>query len=661
MAEPTTTSRRGRRRPALAVGLAATLVLAAAPLATAADPVTDVPAAVETAPSPNSGDSVDDMAIWVDPADPARSVVIGADHGSHTLDVYDLSGSRLHSVDASANNVDLRTGFPLAGTPVPLVGVAGSGEIAFYKLDPATRRLDNVTKGGSVKVALAHGMCLYHSARDGRFYAFAVNRGGSVTQYELVDEGEQVATRAVRTIEVDPRAPADANGNDALEGCAADDEGGSLFVGEQDWYLWRYGAEPADPSGTAGDRALVDSDVSEGGHFSRDVEGLTVVNEPGGGFLLASSQGDFTFNVYRRTAPYDFVRKVRIAKSPTADGCERTDGIDAVAADLGPAFPRGIFICQDNTNTDPAAGHMNFKFARLEHVVPLGEGPLPVPNPTTTTTTAPGPGPQPESPAPAPLGPEPEAAGRSGYWMVGNDGAVYAFGDARHLGNATPPGGAPSVDLEPTPSGEGYWVVDEAGRVQARGDAPSLGNADASTLVAGEKVTSLSATPSGNGYWLFTTRGRVLPVGDAAHLGDMSAVKLNGPVLDSVPTPSGRGYYMVASDGGIFTFGDAVFYGSTGSLRLNAPVQSLVPDPDGVGYWLVASDGGVFSFEGAFRGSMGGSKLNKPMTGMVPYGNGYLMVAEDGGIFNFSDKAFLGSLGGNPPAQPIVSVASVHD
>ncbi|MGH9003905.1 MAG: hypothetical protein ACRDYV_12330, partial [Acidimicrobiia bacterium] len=79
----------------------------------------------------------------------------------------------------------------------------------------------------------------------------------------------------------------------------------------------------------------------------------------------------------------------------------------------------------------------------------------------------------------------------------------------------------------------------------------------------------------------------------------------------------------------------------------------------GVGYWLVASDGGVFSFEGAFRGSMGGTRLNKPMTGMVPYGNGYLMVGEDGGIFNFSDKAFLGSLGDRPPARPIVSVASV--
>jgi hypothetical protein len=55
---------------------------------------------------------------------------------------------------------------------------------------------------------------------------------------------------------------------------------------------------------------------------------------------------------------------------------------------------------------------------------------------------------------------------------------------------------------------------------------------------------------------------------------------------------------------------------------------------------------------------MGGTPLNKPVKGMVRYGSGYLMVATDGGIFAFSDKPFAGSLGANPPARPIVSVAA---
>jgi ribosomal protein L24E len=137
----------------------------------------------------------------------------------------------------------------------------------------------------------------------------------------------------------------------------------------------------------------------------------------------------------------------------------------------------------------------------------------------------------------------------------------------------------------------------------------------------------------------------------------MTKTKLNGPVLDSIPSASGNGYYMVASDGGIFTFGDAAYKGSMGDKKLNAPVQSLVPDADGSGYWLVASDGGIFAFDAPFKGSMGAIKLNKPVTGMVRFGNGYLMVGTDGGIFSFSDKKFQGSLGDNPPAKPITSVA----
>jgi hypothetical protein len=88
-------------------------------------------------------------------------------------------------------------------------------------------------------------------------------------------------------------------------------------------------------------------------------------------------------------------------------------------------------------------------------------------------------------------------------------------------------------------------------------------------------------------------------------------------------------------------------------------VQSLVPDGDGAGYWLVASDGGIFAFDAPFRGSMGATPLNRPVTGMVGYGNGYLMVAEDGGVFAFSDLPFAGSLGDRPPDRPIVSVATL--
>ncbi len=285
------------------------------------------------------------------------------------------------------------------------------------------------------------------------------------------------------------------------------------------------------------------------------------------------------------------------------------------------------------------------------------------PTTTTTTTTTPGgsngPSMPPVSGNPAGGGDSPRGVVRSGYWALGSDGRVYAFGDAAALGGPASLGSATAVHLEPTPSGGGYWVVDLRGRVYPYGDAADFGRVDEAKLDTGETVTSLSASPTGQGYWIFTTRGRVLPFGDAGFLGDMAQIRLNAPVVSSRPTRSGKGYYMVAADGGIFTFGDAAFLGSMGGSRLDSPVRSLVPDPDGTGYWLVAGDGGIFAFQAGFRGSLGGVRLNRPVSGMVPYGNGYLMVAEDGGVVNFSDRPFSGSLGANPPAHPVISVGAL--
>jgi len=43
----------------------------------------------------------------------------------------------------------------------------------------------------------------------------------------------------------------------------------------------------------------------------------------------------------------------------------------------------------------------------------------------------------------------------------------------------------------------------------------------------------------------------------------------------------------------------------------------MASTPDGGGYWMVASDGGIFSFGAPFLGSMGGTRLNKPIVGMA--------------------------------------------
>ncbi len=263
-------------------------------------------------------------------------------------------------------------------------------------------------------------------------------------------------------------------------------------------------------------------------------------------------------------------------------------------------------------------------------------------------------------------------AGR-GYWMLGLDGEVWAFGEAPYLGQPSDVyGGYPNcspettdtfgfcdiaIDLEPTPTGNGYWVLDTTGFIWTHGDAPSFPPVD---VGYGEPTVGLTATRTGQGVWVFDTAGCVTESGDAAFHGSMCGLPLNAPVIEGAVTPAGRGYVLLAGDGGIFSFGDARFYGSTGGIRLNQPVVGMAYTPSGNGYWLVAADGGIFAFgDAGFHGSMGAVRLNQPVTGILPSptGQGYHLVAEDGGIFSFGDAAFYGSLGDAPPFWPIVDAA----
>ncbi|MGH2690673.1 MAG: phytase, partial [Actinomycetota bacterium] len=123
------------------------------------------------------------------------------------------------------------------------------------------------------------------------------------------------------------------------------------------------------PDAPTGRRTLVDD--TGGGRLVPDVEGMTLTYGPdGGGLLLVSSQGDDSFTAYRRSGANGFVGRFRVgdAGEGGVDGCEDTDGIDAVATRLGPAFPTGLFVCQDGDNGDE---RQNFKLVGLGAVTGL--------------------------------------------------------------------------------------------------------------------------------------------------------------------------------------------------------------------------------------------------------------------------------------------------
>jgi hypothetical protein len=138
----------------------------------------------------------------------------------------------------------------------------------------------------------------------------------------------------------------------------------------------------------------------------------------------------------------------------------------------------------------------------------------------------------------------------------------------------------------------GYWLVGEDGGVFAFGSAPFLGSMGGRPLSA--KVVGI--VPHGRGYWLVAEDGGVFTFGTAPFFGSLGATHLNGPI--TALTPSTAGYWLVAADGGVFTFGDARFRGSLGATGSTSAVVGLLPDPsDGdMGYWLVRDDGTTARF-----------------------------------------------------------------
>jgi len=88
----------------------------------------------------------------------------------------------------------------------------------------------------------------------------------------------------------------------------------------------------------------------------------------------------------------------------------------------------------------------------------------------------------------------------NGYWLIGADGSVYPFGDAK---NEAVPGARvrpdPVVAATTTPDGGGYWLVTSSGQVMAFGDAKDYGSI---TTPIRAHVVGMVPTTDGKGYWI---------------------------------------------------------------------------------------------------------------------------------------------------------------
>ncbi|MBD3832998.1 phytase [Brevundimonas bullata] len=312
-----------------------------------------VVAVAETAPVGSPGDAADDPAVWADPNNPANSLVIGTDKKAG-LNLYDMQGGVIqHLPDGKMNNVDLREGFMLGGQPVVLVTASDrtNKAVAIYRLDTEARRLINVADGVQpTGQGDPYGQCMYHSARSGKTYVFINDSNGEKRQWELVDAGNG-KVRAVRV--------RDFAFSSQVEGCVADDASGLLFVAEEDVGLWRLSAEP-----DGGSAMTMVARITENPALKDDMEGVGLYDlGDGRGYLVASSQGNDSYAVFRREGDQAYLGSFIVVADGARgiDGVSETDGLDVTSRNLGPGFEHGAMVAQDGRNVLPGE-NQNFKY-----------------------------------------------------------------------------------------------------------------------------------------------------------------------------------------------------------------------------------------------------------------------------------------------------------
>jgi 3-phytase len=303
-------------------------------------------------------DAADDPAVWAS-ATPVMvegkstpGFVAGTDKKSG-LYIYGLDGAILQFLpEGLLNNVDVVDGLMVDGRRQLVLGASdrtpGKVGITLYLFDPAGTGANAVRLWGQIPtdVVEPYGFCF---ARRGEAVdAILVGHEGEVRQFALTAsaDGKPVA-RELRRFGI----------GSISEGCAADPQTDALYLNEENVGLWRYGLDPA--AGAA--RTLVQPIAP--GVLVADAEGLTTIADGEKRYLIASSQGDSTFPLWRIDGPAPvYVGRIVVRDGIAAegvDGVTGTDGVAALGGPVGDRFPEGVIVVQDDINE---GGTQNFKY-----------------------------------------------------------------------------------------------------------------------------------------------------------------------------------------------------------------------------------------------------------------------------------------------------------
>jgi 3-phytase len=311
----------------------------------------------------NMDDAADDPAIWVHPTTPEKSLILGSNKRGG-IAVYNLEGKELaYYPVGNMNNVDVLSGVVLDGRKVDLAGGSNRSRqsIDLFVINPDSSTLSPI----GVRPFLTdttlmddvYGFCFYRNEATGRNYLFVNAKNGRVEQHEIVAlKGGNLDLKLVRTIPFETQ----------VEGMVADFELGHLYVGEEGRGVWKLSAQP---DGGNAKKLIAGTSESNNPNIRYDVEGLDLYYAAKGGYLIVSSQGNFSYAVYDRMGDNRYLLSFKIVPNKTIDGVEETDGLALSHHALGKNYPSGIMVVQDGFNTqNDETIPQNFKLINWEKI-----------------------------------------------------------------------------------------------------------------------------------------------------------------------------------------------------------------------------------------------------------------------------------------------------
>ncbi len=285
----------------------------------------------------------DDPAVWVNPKNPAKSVVYGtnkakAPHGA--VVAFDLQGKTLQTVDEinRPNNCDVEYG--LGGMDILVATERLAHRLRIFRIGPNGHLTEvsgktKILQEGEGEASEPMGISLFKRPKDGAIFAIVSPKTGPakgyLAEYRLTVRKGKVDAVLVRRFGA-------YSGQKEIESIAVDDELGFVYYSDERFGTRKYLADPDAPHA---DRELALFNTSG---FQADHEGIALWMRKGGkGYLVCTDQivGNSEYHVYERGGKNRPVGIFRL-------GADETDGIDICATPLGPEFPQGIFLAMDS-------------------------------------------------------------------------------------------------------------------------------------------------------------------------------------------------------------------------------------------------------------------------------------------------------------------------